>query len=79
MDFKNSLEYRTGRFKAYEFTGEKHYDYEKEGILEKCLPKLLFKGNSVLVTFLQLLDMRLIMLTKYITKIKQFKFFSWYV
>ena len=54
------------------------YDYASEGILNKTLPKILFKGNAVLVTFLQLIDLRLIMLFKYIDKIKRFKWITWY-
>jgi len=54
------------------------YDYASEGILNKTLPKILFKGNVILVTFLQLIDLRLIMLFKNIDKIKRFKWISWY-
>ena len=54
------------------------YDYAKEGILTKSLPKILFKGNSILVTFIQFIDLRCIMLFKYIDKLKHFKWISWY-
>ena len=60
MDFKNSTTYRTDRYKDYCLCGDNKYDYSKNGILNKCLPKILFKGNSILVTFLQLIDMTLI-------------------
>ena len=50
-----------------------YYDYAREGILNKCLPKILFAGNSILVSFIQLLDMKLIMLFQYIDKLKFFK------
>lgn len=73
MDFKNSTTYRTDRFDDYIFCGDTKYDYSKYGILTKCLPKILFKGNSILVTFLQLIDMRIIMLFKYCDRIKYFK------
>ena len=79
MDFKNSIDYRTSKFKDFDILGKKPYDYEKYGILTKCLPKILFKGNSILVTFLQLIDMRLIMMFKYIDKVKQFKWITRYV
>ncbi len=79
MDFKNGLDYRTGRFHDYNYTGDVKYDFEKNGILEKCLPKILFKGNSIFVTFLQLLDMKIIMLIKYISRLKQFKYITWYI
>ncbi len=78
MDFKNSLTYRYERYKAYSYTGENKYDYAKNGILQKCLPKILFSGNSILVTFLQLIDLRIITMFKFIDKIKQFKYISWY-
>lgn len=79
MDFKNGTNYRWGKFKDYQWDGKLLYDYEKHGILEKCLPKILFKGNSILVTFLQLIDMRIIMMFKYIDKIKNFKNIASYV
>ena len=65
MDFKNSLDFRTGNIKNYNnkaFNG--YYDYASYGILSKCLPKILFKGNPVLVSFLQLIDIKIIMLLK---------------
>jgi len=73
MDFKNDLSYRNQHFARYEKTGNNKYDYEKYGILTKTLPKIMFKGNTVLVTFLQFLDMRIIMLFKVIEKVKKFK------
>ena len=45
-------------------TFKKLYDYARNGILNKTLPKVLFKGNYILVSFLQLIDMRLVMLFK---------------
>lgn len=73
MDVKNSLEFRTQNFKQFDLLGHKPYDYEKHGILTKCIPKILFKGNTILVTFLQLIDLKCIMLFKYIDKVKHFK------
>lgn len=74
MDFKNSLDYRTHNLSYYNHNlGFNKYDYEKYGILQKCLPKILFKGNTILVTFLQLLDVKIIMLLKYVDKLKHFK------
>lgn len=73
MDIKNSSTFRTDRLRQYEYTGDINYDYGRYGILNKCLPKILFKGNGVLVTVLQLIDMRLIMLFKYIDRVKFFK------
>lgn len=73
MDLKNSLDYRYNYYTRFDISGNNRYQYEEYGILTKCLPKILFKGNSILVTFLQIIDMRLIMLFKYIDKIKTFK------
>lgn len=73
MDFKAELGVRNSYRKNFSYCGNNKYDYEKNGILTKTLPKILFKGNSVLVTFLQFLDMRVIMLFKYIEKLKTFK------
>ena len=78
MDFKNSLTYRTDRLKKYAYIGNNAYDYERNGILNKCLPKILFKGNSILVTFLQLIDIRIIMTLKYVDRLKHFKHITWY-
>jgi len=78
MDIKNNLTYKTDRYKLYNSIGDNRYDYETNGILNKCLPKILFKGNSILVTFLQLIDVRIIMCLKYIDKLKHFKHITWY-
>lgn len=78
MDIKNSLDYKTRRLELYNDLGINKYDYKKYGILTKCLPKILFKGNSILVTFLQIIDLRLVMMFAYIDKIKKFKYISWY-
>ena len=53
--------------------GSQKFDYGYEGILYRCLPKILFKGNPNIVAFLQMIDMRLIMMFKTIDKIKHFK------
>lgn len=73
MDIKNGLNFRTENFKYYDTLAKSKYDYAREGILSKCLPKIFFKGNSVFVTFLQLIDLRLIMMFRYIDKLKNFK------
>lgn len=78
MDIKQGLSYRKKYCEKYWFIGNNKYDYESEGILKKCLPKILFKGNSIFVTFLQLIDLRIIMMFKYIDKIKQFKWITNY-
>ncbi len=73
MDFKNDISYRNKQYARYIRTGNNKYDYEKNGILTKALPKILFKGNTVLVTFLQFLDIRIILMFKLIDKIRKFK------
>ena len=81
MDIKQSLSYRYDTYenlRKYNNIGENKYKYEEEGILRKCLPKILFNGNSVFVTFLQLIDLRIIMMFKYIDRLKKFKYISWY-
>lgn len=78
MDIKNSLGYRYDYYTKYSWDGNNRYKYEEDGILTKSLPKILFKGNSVLVTFLQLIDLRLIAMFKYIDKLKYFKSISRY-
>lgn len=78
MDFKNSLEYRTYKYTQYNNIGSKAYDYSKYGILRKCLPKILFNGNTILSSFLQLIDLRIVMTLKYIDKLKHFKHITWY-
>ena len=73
MDFKADHVVRDAYRKNFIYVSNNKYDYEKNGILTKTLPKILFKGNSILVTFLQFLDMRIIMMFKYIDKLKKFK------
>ena len=78
MDFKNSLEYRTYKYTQYNNIWSKSYVYSKYGILRKCLPKILFNGNTILSSFLQLIDLRIVMTLKYIDKLKHFKHITWY-
>lgn len=79
MDIKNSSQKRYEDIVDFNILEETpKYDYASEGILTKSLPKILFKGNSIFVTFLQLIDLRIIMLFKYIDKLKRFKWISWY-
>jgi len=81
MDIKQSLSYKDERYEwisKYDYLGIKKYDYMKEGVLRRCLPKTLFNGNSILVSFLQLIDMRIILVLKYVERLKRFKHISWY-
>lgn len=78
MDIKNNLSYRADQYKHLNFVGDNKYDYRKNGFLVKCLPKILFKGNTILVTFLQLIELRLVILMDYIDKLKHYKHITWY-
>lgn len=79
MDIKNTDKARTKALEDIDNTVEfKPYNYAKEGIMTKTLPKILFKGNGLLVTFIQLLDMRMIMFFKNIDRLKRFKWITWY-
>ena len=78
MDIKQNLSYRYDNLRKLNVTGNNKYDYATHGILRKVLPKILFKGNSILVTFLQLIELRIIMLMKYVDRLKTFKYISWY-
>lgn len=78
MDIKNNISFKTDRYNLYNQIGNMKYDYARNGILEKCLPKILFRGNSIFVTFLQLIDLRIIMILKYIDKLKQYKYITYY-
>lgn len=78
MDLKNSIDYRYYKYQFYNDLGNTKYDYASNGVLNKCLPKILFKGNSILVSFLQLLDMRIVLMLKTIDKLKHFKHISFY-
>jgi hypothetical protein len=79
MDIKNAADIRIQSIRSVDdVVSMKPYDYAKEGILTKTMPKILFKGNSLLVTFIQLIDVRCVMLFKYIDKLKRFKWITWY-
>ena len=78
MDIKQNLAYRSDEYKGYNYVGDNKYNYVKYGVLNKVLPKILFKGNSILVTFLQLIDLRIIMMFKYIDRLKKFKYITLY-
>lgn len=78
MDLQQDINYKHAQYDKYNTVGSLKYDYARFGILNRCLPKILFKGNPILVSFLQLLDMRLVMMFKYIDKLKHFKHITWY-
>lgn len=78
MDFKQGHDFRYHRIARTNNIGHNEYDYAYEGILTKSLPKILFKGSPTLTAFLQLIDMRLIMMFKTIDCIKKFKHITSY-
>lgn len=78
MDIKQNISYKYEEYVDFNQTGNNKYNYAKHGILNKILPKILFKGNSILVTFLQLIDLRIIMMLKLVDKLKRFKYITWY-
>lgn len=73
MDIKQADTYRNAELRKFMHNGNNKYNYEKNGILNKVLPKILFKGNSIFVTFLQLIDLRIIMMLKTINLLNHFK------
>lgn len=83
MDIRQSTSFRQSIYEnltQYNRVGLNNYDYEKEGILKRCLPKIFFRpnGNVILISFLQLLDARFVLLIKYIDKLKRFKYIENY-
>lgn len=79
MDIKNNLYIRKERYKDHNHLGDNKYDYGKNGIMRLSLPKILFKGNSIFVTFLQLIDLEFIMLFKTIERLKKYKHITSYM
>lgn len=73
MDIKTSDYFRFGRAKKLQYDGNMKYNYAEDGILRRCLPHIFFKSNNLLLTLIQLIDLRLIMLFKYIDRLKNFK------
>lgn len=77
MDITTTSDFRYHNIKQLN-KNRYYYDYAKYGILTRCLPKILFSANPVLVSTIQLIDMKLIMLFKYIDKLRDFKKISSY-
>lgn len=78
MDFKQGLDFRYHRYSKEDKLGFNKYNYGANGILYKVLPKILFKGNPNIVGFLQMIDLRLIMMFKTIERIRRFKHITAY-
>lgn len=72
MDVKASENFRYHNIERLNRNRD-YYDYASEGVLRRCLPKVLFAGNPILVSFIQLIDVRIIMLLQYVDKLKWFK------
>ena len=77
MDIKNKHLSTKEQIVIYNRNNNKH-DYASKGVLRYCLPKILFKGNSILVSFLQLIDMRIILMLNYVKQLETFKHISKY-
>ena len=77
MDITTASEFRYHNIKQLN-RNRYYYDYAKYGILTHCLPKILFSANPVLVSVIQLIDQKLIMLFHYIDKLRDFKKISSY-
>jgi len=73
MDHKQSLDYRFLQYCKNTDTKFNKYDYMREGILNKVLPKILFRGNPTLVSFLQLIDVQFISMFKSIQSVEKYK------
>lgn len=73
MDHKQSLDYRYLQYYKNTDTRFNKYDYAREGILRRVLPRILFKGNPNLVAFLQLIDVQLISMFKSIQSVEKYK------
>lgn len=78
MDHKQSLDYRYIGYDKTKDLGQKKYDYEKDGILTKVLPRIFFKGNPILVAFIQLIDMQLISMFKSVKSMQKYKYITNY-
>jgi len=78
MDIKNGLDFKYKRYSLLNTLNDNRYRYEEHGLLVKCLPKILFKSSPLLVSFLQLVDMKIILLLKYIDRLKKFKYIALY-
>ena len=70
--------YRTITYKKDANLGDNKYDYAANGVLTHALPHIIFRGNSILVAFLQLVDVELITLMKVIQKIQNIKHITSY-
>lgn len=78
MDTKYNLNYRHERFNLFTINGDMRYNYEREGLLTRCMPKILFKGNALLKTFMQIIETRIIMLMRYVDRLNEFKHITKY-
>lgn len=73
MDRKYSTNFRLGRYQYMNDLKDNRFKYEKDGVLPLVLPNVLFRGNSVLTSYLQLIDSMFVNMMKTIEKIKNWK------
>lgn len=73
MDHQYGMEYRTGRYKYISDLKDGKHHYEIDGVLPLVLPSKLFKGNTILTSYLQLIDSMFVNIMKTIEKIKYWK------
>lgn len=78
MEHIKPYTYRMLTYKKDAKLGDNKYDYAANGVLRLALPKIIFKGNPILVAFLQLVDVELITLMKIVQKIQNIKHITSY-
>lgn len=78
MDHQFPIEYRTGRYKYISDLNDNKHHYEIDGVLPMVLPRVLFRGNNILTSYLQLIDSMFVNMMKTVEKIKYFKCFTKY-
>lgn len=73
MDVKYANTYRLGRYEIASNLNDNTYHYEIDGVLPLVLPRILFQGNPILASFLQLIDCMLVNMMKTVEKVKNYK------
>lgn len=78
MDVKHNNNYRTGRYELVQRLNDNKHHYEINGVLPLVLPPILFRANTILVSYLQLIDSMFINIMKTIEKVKNWKIITTY-
>lgn len=73
MDVKYANTYRTGKYMICSDLNDNKHHYEIDGVLPLVMPRILFQGNAILTSFLQLIDCMLVNMMKTVEKIKNYK------